>query len=90
MTDERWKGYWGSSDDDDDVELDLAQKLIANLETAYDEGSHYFDMMYAAYLRVTDIPPDEAVLVELKLPDGGKMYRFVTAGEAEDIVSSWE
>ena len=89
MTDERWKGYWGASDDEE-ADPELAQKLISNLETAYDEGSHYFDMLYAAYLRVTDIPPDEAVLVELKLPDGRKMYRFVTAGEAETILSSWE
>ena len=59
MVDERWQSFWGSSEEPDEQ---VAQMVIDNLEAALDEGSNYHDMMYGAYLRVTDIPPDEVVL----------------------------
>ena len=86
MVDERWQQFWGSTEEPDE---EIALQVIANLEAALDEGSSYLDMMYAAYQRVTDIPPDEVVLVESKSPDGRKLYQYITKEEAEEMVRAW-
>ena len=83
MVDERWQSFWGSSEEPDEQ---VAQMVIDNLEAALDEGSNYHDMMYGAYLRVTDIPPDEVVLVENKLKDGRKLYQYITQEEAQELI----
>lgn len=73
MTDERWRRFW---DGDEDEDKELKDALIRNVEAAVDEGSSYIDMMYAAYLRATDVDPEDVALVELKEPDGTVVQYF--------------
>lgn len=49
---------------------ETAQALIDLLQAELDEGSSYMDMMYAAYLRETDLRPEEVALVETTSEDG--------------------
>ena len=85
MIDERWGKFWGVPNEPDE---EIAQRLVDNVDAAMDEGSSFIDMMYAAYIRETQIPADEAVLIQRTFPDGTRTYHYISRREMEEMMYS--
>ena len=64
--DDRYHGPLPRSKDDQE----LINDIMRNVEATLDEGSSYIDLMWAAYVRTTEIPPEDVALVQMTEPDG--------------------
>jgi hypothetical protein len=67
--------------------LDTDSVLVEVVEALEDDGSHYLEMMAAAYWQHTNIPPDESALVEQEDTQGRSSYFFVRQDIAEQLRS---
>jgi len=59
-----------------EADKELIEDIMRNVDAVMDSGSSYVDMMYAAYLRETDIPPDRVALVQNKDPETGRTVSY--------------
>ena len=59
-----------------EADKELIADIMRNVDAVMDDGSSYVDMMYAAYVRETDIPPYRVALVQNKDPETGKTVSY--------------
>ena len=51
-----------------EADKELIEDLMRNIDASLDEGSSYLDLMFAAFIRTTDLHPEEVAMVQQYCP----------------------